>query len=170
MTTDKRVQLYQGSSSDETSLKQGVEEKIPTLIPTDEQIITTIPSITAIVTPPEVSPHSFPITTTETVTPMRIPGRGKLSTLSSIVRPTPTTATQTVVITREESRQDVIETARQLIGSTSSTTYPCMSITPLIPRESHINEQDETSQSRTEIRTRTISPLQVHKKLLVQHL
>ena len=92
-TTDKRVPLDQGSSLDETSLKQGVEEKIPTLIPTDEQRITTIPSTTAIVTPPEVSPHSFPITTTEIVTPMRIPGRGKLSTLSSVVRPTPTTAT-----------------------------------------------------------------------------
>ena len=166
MTTDKRVRLDQGSSSDETSLKQGVEEKIPTLIPLGEQIITTIPSTTAIVTPPEVSPHSFPITITETVTPMRIPGRGKLSTLSSIVRPTPTTATRTVVITREESRQDTIETARQLIGSTSSTTYPRMSITPLIPRESHTNEQDETSQSRTKIRTRTISPLQMHQETL----
>ena len=93
MTTDKRVPLYQGSSSDETSLKQGVEEKIPTLIPTDKQIVTTIPSTTAVVTPPEVSPHSFPITTTETVTPMRISGQRKLSTLSSIVRPTPTTGT-----------------------------------------------------------------------------
>ena len=87
-----------------------------------------------------------------------------MSTLSSIVRPTPTTATRTVVITREESRQDAIETARQLIGSTSSTTYPRMSITPLIPRESHTNEQDETNQSRTEIRTRPISPLQVHQE------
>ena len=111
---------------DETSLKQGVEEKIPTLIPPGEQIITTIPSTTAIVTPPEVSPHSFPITITETVTPMRIPGQGKLSTLSSVVSPTPTTATQTVLITREESRQDAIETARQLIGSASSTTHPRM--------------------------------------------
>ena len=73
MTTDKRVPLDQGSSLDETSLKQGVE-KIPTLIPTGEQIVTTIPSTTAIVTPLEVTPHSFPITTTETVTPMRIPG------------------------------------------------------------------------------------------------
>ena len=49
VTTDKRVPLYQGSSSDETSLKQGVEEKIPTLIPTDEQIITTIPPTTSVV-------------------------------------------------------------------------------------------------------------------------
>ena len=74
VTTDKRVPLYQGSSLDETSLKQGVEEKIPTLIPTDEQIITTIPPTTSVVTPPEVSPHLFPTTTTETVTHMRIPG------------------------------------------------------------------------------------------------
>ena len=74
MTTDERVPLYQGSSSDETSLKQGVEEKIPTPIPTDEQIIPTIPPTTTVVTPPLVSPHSFPITATETITPMRIPG------------------------------------------------------------------------------------------------
>ena len=90
---DKRVPPYQGSSLDETSLKQGVEEKIPTLIPTGEQIITTIRPTTSVVTPPLESSHSFPITTTETVTPMRIPGRGKLSTLSSVVRSTPTTAT-----------------------------------------------------------------------------
>ena len=93
VTTDERVPLYQESSSDETSLKQGVEEKIPTLIPTGEQIITTIHPTTSVVTPPLVSSHLFPITTTETVTPMRIPGQGKLSTLSSVVRPTPTTAT-----------------------------------------------------------------------------
>ena len=159
LTMAERVPPYQGSSSDETSLKQGVEEKIPTPIPTGEQIITTICPTTSVVTLPLVSSHSFPITTTETVTPMRIPGRGKLSTLSSVVRPTPTTATQTVVITREESRQDEIETARQLIGSASPTTYPCMSITPLTARESHTNELDETNQSRTEIGTRPISLL-----------
>ena len=79
---------------------------------------------TSVVTPPLVSSHSFPITTIETVTSMRIPGQGRLSTLSSVVRPTPKTATRTVVITREESRQDAIETARQLIGSESPTTYP----------------------------------------------
>ena len=36
-----------------------------------------------------------------------------------------------------------------------------MSITPLTSRESHTNEQDETNQSRTEMRTRPISLLQV---------
>ena len=84
VTTDEKVPPYQGSSSDETSLKRGVEEKIPTLISTGEQIITTIHPATSVVTPLLVSSHSFPITTTETVTPMRIPGQGRLSTLSSV--------------------------------------------------------------------------------------
>ena len=39
-----------------------------------------------------------------------------------------------------------------------------MSIKPLTPREFHTNEQDETNQSRTEIRTRPISPLHVHQE------
>ena len=81
---------------------------------------------TSVVTPSLVSPDSLPRTITETVRSMRIPGQGRLSILSSVVRPTPTTATRTVVITREESRQDAIETARQLIRSASPTTYPHM--------------------------------------------
>ena len=36
-----------------------------------------------------------------------------------------------------------------------------MSITPLASREPHANEQDRTYQSRTEMRTRPISPLPV---------
>ena len=142
VTTDKRVPPYQESLSDETGLKQGIE-KILITTPTGEQIITTMHPTTSVITPPLVSSHSFSITTTETVTSMRIPGQGRLSTLSSVVRPTPTTATRTVVITREESRQDEIETARQLIGSASPTTYPQIPITTLASRESHANEQDE---------------------------
>ena len=135
---------------DETSLKQGVEEKILTSTSTGEQIITTI-----------ITPDSLHRTTTETVRTMRIPGQGRLSTLSSVVRPTHTTATRTVVITREESRQDVIETARQLIGSASPTTYPHMPTMTLTSRGPHANGQDEINQSRTEMRTRPISPLPV---------
>ena len=112
VTTDKRVQPSQESVSDETGLKQGIEEKIPISTPTGEQIITTMSPITSAVTQPLTSSDLFPRTTTETVRSMRIPGQGRLSTLSSVVRPTPT-ATRTVVITREESRQDAIETARQ---------------------------------------------------------
>ena len=143
VTTDKRVLPYQESLSDETSLKPGVEEKIPTSTPTGEQIITTMCPTTSVVTPPLASSDSFPRTTTETVRSMRIPGQGRLSTLSSVVRPTPTTATRTVVITREESRQDAIETARQLIGAASPTTYPRMPNTTLASREPHANGQDE---------------------------
>ena len=116
---------------------------------------------TSVVTPSIASSDSFSRITIETVTSMRISGQGRLSSLSSVVRPTPTTATRTVVITKEESRQDAIETARQLIGSAYSTTYPHMSITTLASREPHANGQDKTNQSRTEMRTRPISPLPV---------
>ena len=68
-------------------------------------------NIISAITQSQTSPDSFP-KTTETIGPMRIPCQGRLSTLSSAIRPTPTTATRTVVITREESRQDAIETAR----------------------------------------------------------
>ena len=129
---------------DETGLKQGVEETIPTSASTGEQIITTMSPVTSAVTQPLTTSESFPKTTTETVRSMRIPGQGRISTLSSVVRPTPTTATRTVVITRKESRQDVIKTARQLIGSVSPTTYPHMPTTTLSSREPHANGQDET--------------------------
>ena len=82
----------------------------------------------------------------------------KVTTLSSVVRPTPTTATRTVVITREESRQDAIETARQLIGSACPTSFMHMPTTTSASREPHPNGDDRISQSRTEIRTRPTSP------------
>ena len=158
VTTDKKVQPSQESLLDETGLKQGIEEKIPISTPTGEQIITTMSPTTSAVTQPLTSSDSFPRTTTETVRSMRIPGQGRLSTLSSVVRPTPTTATRTVVITREESRQDAIETARQLIGSASPTTYLHMPTTTLASRKPHVGGDDEISQSRTETRTRPTSP------------
>ena len=65
-------------------------------------------------------------TTMEALETMRIPSQGRLSTLSSVVRPTPTTATRTVAITREVSRLDTLETATRLMGSTS--------LTPSVPR------------------------------------
>ena len=80
VTTDKRVQPSQESLSDETRLKQGIEEKAPTSTPTGEQIITTMSPITSAVTQPLMSSDSFPRTTTETVGSMKIPGQGRLST------------------------------------------------------------------------------------------
>ena len=158
VTTDKRVQLFQESLSVETQLKQGIEGKAPTSTPTGEQIMTTMSTITSAIIQPLMSSDSFHRTTTETVGSMGIPCQGRLSTLSSVVRQTPTTATRTVVITREESRQDMIETARQLIGSASSTTFLRMPTTTSTSREPCPNGDDRISQPRTEMRTRPTSP------------
>ena len=122
--------------------------------------------ITSAITQPQTSSDSLPRTTTETVGSMRIPGLGRLSTLSSVGRPTPTTATRTVVITREESRQDAIETARQLIGSASPTTFLHMPTTTSASRESRLNEDDKIRSSRTEMRIRPTSPPPVPRETL----
>ena len=45
----------------------------------------------------------------------------------------PMTATRTIAITREESQQDALETARQLIGSMSHTTTLPVSATTTVP-------------------------------------
>ena len=39
-----------------------------------------------------------------------------------MVQPTPTTATRTVAITQEGSRDDAIATVKRLLGTTSTTT------------------------------------------------
>ena len=72
VTTDKRVKPSQECLSDETRLKQGIEEKAPTSTPTGEQIITMMSPITSAVIQPLMSSDSFPRTTTETVGSMRI--------------------------------------------------------------------------------------------------
>ena len=119
-TTDRREQP---PISDETRLKQGMDGDTSTSTSSGTQPITTMSTITPTITKLLTSTDSFPRPTTEIVGTMRTPSQGRLSTLSSVVRPTPTTATRTVAITREGSRQDVLETARQLIGSTSSTAF-----------------------------------------------
>ena len=75
-----------------------------------------------------------------------------------MVRPTPTTTTRTVAITIEESRQNALETARQLIGSTSSTTFRHVLTTISTSQELCPIENEEKNQSRVEIRTRPSSP------------
>ena len=113
------------------------------------QPITTMSDKTPTITQLLTSTDSFPRPTTEIVGTKRVPFQGRLFTLSSVVRPMPTTATRTVAITREESRQDVLETARQLIGSTSSTTFMHVLTTISTSRELRPNENEETNQSRT---------------------
>ena len=120
---DRKKQLHREDIPNETRLKQGVDEDTSTSTSDGAQPTTTMSTITPTITKPLTSIDSFPRPTTEIVGNMRTPFQGRLSTLSSVVRPTPTTATRTVAITREESRQDALETARQMMGSTSSTAF-----------------------------------------------
>ena len=75
-----------------------------------------------IATRPSMFSNTFAELTMEGIESRRTLPQGRMSTLSSVVRPMPMTATRTIAITREESRQDALETVRQLIGSTSHTT------------------------------------------------
>ena len=80
-----------------------------------------------------------------------------MSTLSSVATPTPTTATRTVAITREESRLDVLETARRLMGSTSLTASVPWSITAPVPGEQYSGEDHNVNQTGVGERTRVTS-------------
>ena len=126
---------------------------------------TTMSKISPTITQSLTSTDSFPRPTMEIVGTMRVPFQGRLSTLSSVVRPMPTTSTRTVAITREESRQDALETARQLIGSISSTAFMCVPTTISTSQELCPNENEETDQSRVETRTRPSSPPPVSRMM-----
>ena len=103
-------------------LKQEVGRIIPTSTIDYESTTMLENNMTSDIPPaPITSQYPSQITTENSVT-MRMPSQGRLSTLSSIARPTPTTATRTVAITREESQLDALETARRLMGSTSIAT------------------------------------------------
>ena len=69
----------------------------------------------------------------------------------------PTTATRTIAITREESRQDALETIRQLIGSMSHTTILPEPTTSTAAQESRLNDNDDINTSNNEVRPRLLS-------------
>ena len=143
---------------DETRLKQGLDEDTPTSTPGGTQTTMTMRNTAPTITQPLPATAPVPKTTKGTIEAMRITSQGRLSTLSSMVRPTPTTATRTVVITREESRLDALATARQMIGSTSSTAFLNVPTTTSTLQEMRTGVNDEINQSRTEIETRFPSP------------
>ena len=156
--TDRKEQPHGAGMSEETRLKQGMDGNTSISISSGAQPMTTMSTINQTITKSLTSTGSFPRPTTEIVETMRAPFQGRLSTLSSVVRPAPTTATRTVAITREESRQDALETARQLIGSMSSTAFMHVPTTIATSRELFPNENEETNQSRVEMRIRPSSP------------
>ena len=105
-----------------TNLKEGMDIQ-PTIV-VSSTITGTGPIISSL--PSTTRPCEFQNTSVDTATEgigrMRILPQGRMSTLSSMVSPMPTTATRTIAITREESHQDALETVRQMIGPTSSST------------------------------------------------
>ena len=155
---DRKKQLTKEEIPNETRLKHGVDEDTSTSTSDDVQPMTTMNTITLTVINLLTSISSFPRTTTEIVGTMGTPFQGRLSTLSSVVRPTPMTATRTIAITREESRQDALETARQMMRSTSFTVFRHMPTNISTSQELFHNEEEEMDQARVEPRTRISSP------------
>ena len=119
---NRRDQTNQDLGAEETSLKEGINRRPFTLTSNDTLGMNTMSSTLPITTRPSVFSNSCAGTTTEGIGSGRSLPQGRMSTLSSVVRPMPTTTTRTIAITREGSQQDVLDTVRQLIGSMSHTT------------------------------------------------
>ena len=119
---NKREQTNEDLRSEETRLKEGMDRNPSTLTSDDTLGVNTMSSTIPITTRPSMFSNTFAEPTTEGIESRRTLSQGRISTLSSVVRPMLTTATRTIAITREESQQDALETVRQLIGSTSHTT------------------------------------------------
>ena len=108
-SVDQRESFTGEDTSMETQLKQEVKRVIPISASGSEQATISENNMTSSI-PPALTTSRYPSrATTEASETMRIPSQGRLSTLSSVVRPTPTTATRTVAITREESRLDALK-------------------------------------------------------------
>ena len=108
---------------DETHPKQGQTEEKLLVTPriTRPLTHTMIDNTTHMITPTMSSSH-FVRTTNEIIETDLPNNQGNISTLSSMVRPMPTTATRTVAITQEGGRDDAIATVRRLLGTTSTST------------------------------------------------
>ena len=117
----------------------------------------TMSSTLPITTRPSVFSNTYAGITTEGIGNGRTLSQGRMSTLSSMVRPMPMTATRTIAITREESRQDALETVRQLIGSTAHTAILPVPTTNTATQESHLNDNDDINTSNNEVRPRLSS-------------
>ena len=117
----------------------------------------TASSTLPIATRPSEFPNIYTGTTAEGIGSVRTLPQGRMSTLSSMVRPIPTTATRTIAITKEESRQDALETVRQMVGSTSHTTILPVLTTNTITQEPCVNANDDINISNNEVRPRISS-------------
>ena len=101
--TNQKESCTREDTSIETRLKQEVGRIIPTSTSDYEPATMLENNMTSDIPPAPITSRYPSLITTEDSVTMRMPSQGRLSTLSSIARPTPTTATRTVAITREES-------------------------------------------------------------------
>ena len=157
-TFKERGQVNQPLETEETIVK-GDEETQPT------GIVSSIPSgigSRSSSLPINTRPRDFqsnPVdTATEGIKKMNMSPQGRMSTLSSVVSPMPTTATRTIAITREESRQDALETVRQMIGSTPSSTVLPMFTNTSVTHEPCANTSNNVNTPVNEVEPRVTSP------------
>ena len=154
---NRRKQTNEDLRLGETSLKEGMDRNPSNLTSNDTLGMNTMDSTLPITTRPSMFSNSFAESTTEGIESGRTLSQGRISTLSSVVRPMPMTTTRTIAITREESQQDALETVRQLIGSLSHTTISPVSTTTTAPHETRLNGDDDINVSNNEVRPRLSS-------------
>ena len=144
--------------SDETCPKQGqTEEKHPPTPSHTRTTSTTMMRSTALTVTQPIPSLRFPLRITKGLSEaIGTTSQGRLFTLSSMVRPTPTTATRTVAITREDSRLDALATVRQMVGPTSTTTTINTSTTTTASQGMRSSMSNRETQFTAE--TRLISP------------
>ena len=157
-TFKERRQVNQPLETEETIVK-GDEETQPS------GIVSSIPSgigSRSSSLPINTRPRDFqsnPVdTATEGIKRMNMSPQGRMSTLSRVVSPMPTTATRTIAITREESRQDALETVRQMIGSTPSSTVLPMFTNTSVTHEPCANTSNNVNTPVNEVEPRVTSP------------
>ena len=156
---NRRDQTNQDLGMEETGLKEGMDRRPSTLTSNDTLGMNTMSSTLPITTRPSVFSNTCAGTTTEGIGSGRTLPQGRMSTLSSVVRPMSMTATRTIAITREESQQDALDTVRQLIGSTSHTTILPVPTTNTAAQESRLDDNDDINTSNNEVRPRLLSSL-----------
>ena len=100
---NRRDQTNQDLGVEETSLKEGIDRRPSTLTSNDTLGINTMSSTIPITTGTSMFSNTCAEPTTEGIESGRTLSQGRISTLSSVVRPMPTAATRTIAITREES-------------------------------------------------------------------
>ena len=149
---NRRDQSTQDHGVEETSLKEGIDRRPATITSSTTLGMDTMSSTLHISTRPSVSSNTYTGTITEGIGSGRTLPQGWMSTLSSMVRPMPTTATRTIAITREESCQDALETVRQMVGTTSRTTILPVSATNTVTQEPRLNANDDINTSNNEVR------------------